>query len=168
MQHFKKLGLWGWAGSICQQHAQDGNLAQLVLELTSEDDVRQIQDNLNNLMEKTETLDNLVHVLKVRVALLLYAKIYYNASIPKDRITIIQDMMFAMGQFHFMYFLDPALAASFYCLGSRGNVKSLKTMQGDVSGCFSGILKWCSTLTAEVVARHTENTRTRILQLTQQ
>jgi hypothetical protein len=173
VRHLKALGLWGWAGSICENHRQDGSLAQFVAGLTSEDAITQLNLNLNRMLRNAETRGQAVHMLRVRVALLIYAKTN-SASLPKDEIRVIQDVTSHLARFEYTYTGSQVVAAAFVCLSFGDDVNKLRSMQKGKSKprskpspffswpwpFFSEILKWCSALASKFVSGHQNNQTT--------
>jgi hypothetical protein len=148
IRHLQRLGSWGWAGSLYNQHKERGSFAKLITNLSSPHVLGRLVKEMGALMR-----DNLkseaIHVLRVKVSQLLYVEFAKRAQtgrvdLPASFFTTTSTLLHWLAQFEYTY-TGQLLASAMYCLSVDLSISVEKALERH-PGFFSEALKWCEAL----------------------
>ena len=142
LRHFKALGLWGWAASICEHHQHNGSLEQFIEQITSPTFIKEINTDVNYFLTTVERRPDAIRFVRWVSAVLLYVKIHHPSQSPRVQI-LTSEILAVLSTFEYSY-SSYVVAAALYCLSAHHNPRSLnQKLKQRPFHYFSDILKLC-------------------------
>lgn len=144
IRHFKKFGLWGWAVSQYEQHADSNIFGQLIALLVSPDAPKKLAEELGSLLHDNMKSEA-IHILRVRVSQLLYyvyAEREQHRQVPASYLKTICNFITWLASLEYAY-TGPMFASALRCVSDIIRIGRLSSNRQEF---FYEALKRCESL----------------------